>query len=1097
MRIFSVVLLFAATAPAQEGAEDAAYRPEVAEASEEGREAMAKFRVPEGFELELAAAEPALANPVCFYPARDGSIYVCETFRLHAGVTDMREHTEHLEEDMACRTVEDRVAMFARWAEGELTEQYGTEHERVRLLRDTDGDGVFESAQVFADGFHDPADGIAAGVLEHEGDVFYTCIPHLWRLRDTDGDGQADERTALSSGYGVRVTLLGHDLHGLAVGPDGWLYFSCGDRGFHVETEEGTIEHPDTGAVLRCRLDGSGLEVFHTGLRNPQELAFDRWGNLFTGDNNSDGGDLARWVQIVEGADSGWRSSYQWIFEPVARGPWNAEQLWKPEFEGQAAYLLPPIENIASGPSGLCYDPGTGLPDELAGSFFLADFRGTAGSSGIHRFRLEAEGAGFRLVEREEFLWGSLVTDVDFAPDGSLLFSDWVHGWGMTGKGRLYRLVQPDERAAPQAAQVAKILSNGVSERALEELQVLLRHPDQRVRQLAQFELVQRGQPGWERLQETLKAAEHELASLHAVWGLGMAAEGDEPQLEYLHPFLRDSNPRIRAQVARVLGDHRYAPAAVRLIEALADEDAQVRLFAAIGCARLADARAVEALVQLARDSAATDPVLRHAAAYALASCASAAELLELGSDEDESLRLVAVVALRRQGNSAVGEFLEDASSRVVLEAARAIHDLPIEGAMEALAAKLTDGALTDEGLLVRALSASQRVGGEAQAAALGAFARDAGRPDRLRTEAVRMLASWSEPPPRDFVLGHWRPLDARPAEPAEWEARRLGEVLAGHPDTWVRAWCELARRHPFEEATALGAAVIRDREREGSTRVAALSLVEALEPEAFEELVRYALGDADGELRAAALATLPRVDFAGALPLFETVLESGGLEERRAVYAALGRTEDLAAQNLLLAELGKLEARALPAELELDLMEAMAEQGGARVSEAVLRIREEQESLDPTLGKWRATYFGGDAERGREIYEQDPALSCVRCHLSGDEAEFSVGPDLSGLGRRLSRDQIVEAVVAPNARIAPGYETVLLVLEEDELLAGRIVEEGEEWLVLMNSDGELIDVEVASVLERRPDLSAMPEGLGELLTPRQMRDLVEYLSGR
>jgi len=151
----------------------------------------------------------------------------------------------------------------------------------------------------------------------------------------------------------VHVALLGHDLHGLIVGPDRRLYFSCGDRGFHVETPDGVIEHHHTGGVLRCNLDGTGLEVVHTGLRNPQELAFDDHGNLWTCDNNSDSGDKARWVNVVPGGDSGWRYSYQWIERPVSPGPWNLEKLWHPMHAGQPAYIVPPIANVTSGPSGL------------------------------------------------------------------------------------------------------------------------------------------------------------------------------------------------------------------------------------------------------------------------------------------------------------------------------------------------------------------------------------------------------------------------------------------------------------------------------------------------------------------------------------------------------------------------------------------------------------------------------------------------------------------------------------------------------------------------------------------------------------------------
>ncbi len=296
------------------------YDPPIERASDQGLKAIRSFRVPAGLKVELFAAEPLLANPVAFHIDEKGAVYVAETFRLNEGVTDTRGHMDWLDDDMACKTVADRVAMYKKYL-GSKFESFHLQHDRVRRVVDHDGDGKADRSTVFADGFNDPAVGIGAGVLARKGDVWYACIPGLWKLRDSNGDGRADERKLLHDGYGIHVGFLGHDLHGLIFGPDGKLYFSIGDRGFNVTTFDGkTLAVPDTGSVLRCEPDGTELEVFATGLRNPQELAFDQFGNLFTGDNNSDSGDRARWVYLADGGDSGWRIGFQFLEGPIPAG---------------------------------------------------------------------------------------------------------------------------------------------------------------------------------------------------------------------------------------------------------------------------------------------------------------------------------------------------------------------------------------------------------------------------------------------------------------------------------------------------------------------------------------------------------------------------------------------------------------------------------------------------------------------------------------------------------------------------------------------------------------------------------------------------------
>src|SRR5690606_28677944 len=136
-------------------------------------------------------------------------------------------------------------------------------------------------SSVYADGFNSSLSGIASGVLARKGKVYFTNIPHLWELDGLTEDGKAESRRSMHRGFGVHFGYTGHDFHGLTVGPDGKLYFSIGDRGVNVVNYEGErIFHPDEGAVYRCNFDGSDLELVHSGLRNPQELAFDEMGNL-------------------------------------------------------------------------------------------------------------------------------------------------------------------------------------------------------------------------------------------------------------------------------------------------------------------------------------------------------------------------------------------------------------------------------------------------------------------------------------------------------------------------------------------------------------------------------------------------------------------------------------------------------------------------------------------------------------------------------------------------------------------------------------------------------------------------------------------------
>jgi putative membrane-bound dehydrogenase-like protein len=665
--------------------------------SSPAEQAIEAMSVPEGMSREIYAAEPMIADPVAFCFDELGNIFVAEIGRIDAGVEDNRDSPFWLLDDLASQTVDDRRAMYTKWAErfegGEAYFSSGSD--QIRMLQDVDGDGRADRSTIYATGFNAPLDGLGAGVLARDGAVWYTNIPHLWKLQDLDGDGVADERTAVHSGFGVRTALMGHDMHGLTWGPEGRLYWSIGDRGYHVQTHEGEILHsPNTGAVLRCWPDGSGLEVYHHGLRNPQELAFDDHGNLFTGDNTSDGGDRARLVYCVEGGETGWDMDYQTLDGENLRGPWMQEEIWRTQREGQPAWTLPPIAHIGAGPSGFTHYPGTGLPPAYDDHLFMCDFTGGSASSTVWSIDVEEDGAGFSLIAAEPFIRGVLCTDFDFGYDGRMYVADWGAGWKNNGEGRLFAIWDDAALALPDTQSVAAIFRTGFEALESDDLGDLLFHSDQRVRQGAQFELAARGGDGQAILEAVVRQRDDLTARLHGIWGLRTIANGytGSPRrhpLRRVVPLLRDEEPEVRAQAARMLGDTRYQPATAAIRSAILDPAPRVRFFAAIAAGRLADGEAMESLVTLLIQNADEDRFLRHGGVMGLTGIGDPAAITLLLSHDDPSVRMAALLALRRLERPEIAAALLDGDSAIVIEAARAIQDVPIDAAMGKLADRL------------------------------------------------------------------------------------------------------------------------------------------------------------------------------------------------------------------------------------------------------------------------------------------------------------------------------------------------------------------------------------------------------------------------
>ncbi len=1079
--------------------------PVVAPKSDEGLLNIKNFKMPEGFEIEMVAAEPLLANPVAFCIDWNGDYFISETHRYRSSVLDIRHYMFMLEDDLAIRTVEDRIAMGKKHF-GKEADQLSIESEVVRYVQDTDGDGIADKSSIYGDKFNTALDGIASGVIYRDGKVYFTNIPNLWELEDKDKDGLAELRKSLSYGYGVRFSYTGHDMHGLAIGPDGKLYFSFGDRGANVTTMEGTqLAFPDEGAVFRCNLDGTDMEVVHSGLRNPQELAFDQYGNLFTGDNDCDNGDSERWVQVVEGGESGWRVGYQ--HAPLGKaGQWMSEKLWVPRFKGQAAYLLPPIANIMDGPSGLTFNPGTGLPASFDGHFFLTHFKGQATRSGISTFKTEVAGASFTLGEQKEFIWGCLPTDVDFGYNGNMYFTDWHHDWPKSSRGRIYRLYHPETVDAPAAKEVEKIFKAGFRHRKTKELVGMLSHVDKRVRQEAQFTLVDK--KASRDLLKVAKSSDNQLARLHGVWGVGQLARKDNKYAKSLVSLLKDKDSEVRAQVAKVIGDSKLASAEKELIKALQDSNSRVRFQAANALGKVGTVKSVGPLVEMIRENADRDLYLRHGGIMGILGIDGGKHAASFANDHNRSVRLAALLVMRRTKDTAISQFLKDSDSLLVLEAARAINDVPIADAYGDLAqfvstpekvAKLGKDA---EGLpdltrpmMLRVVNASFRNGTGRDARALAALAANDSALTIGRTEALNGLATWAEPFARDRIVGVYRPLAMRNPRVATTVLEPvIGKILSSNDNDVIIGACDAVTKLKMKSAGDALLAALKKTSLSTEARVAALQALAAIDHSSLGDAIEIAMSAKVDALKKAGTGLVSSLKTSNAVPLLTKLLESGSRGEKQGALASLAKIKTAEAEALLGEWLKRLKSGKVQAAIQLEVLEAAYASASDSLKEQAQQYEQSLHTGDDKLAPFRMSLAGGEVKAGRKVFLEKVETQCVRCHkLKGQGGD--VGPAVDGIAKKLSPEYLLESVVLPSAKIAQGYENLVIRTKDGGYFAGMFKKETDKELTINAPEDGLVTIKKADIESREQGLSGMPAGMGYILSKRELRDLMAFLT--
>ncbi len=350
-----------------------------------------------------------------------------------------------------------------------------------------------------------------------------------------------------------------------------------------------------------------------------------------------------------------------------------------------------------------------------------------------------------------------------------------------------------------------------------------------------------------------------------------------------------------------------------------------------------------------------------------------------------------------------VARFLDDSSERVVLEAARAIHDVPALKNSLGKLASIIASTTQNEAILRRSLNAHFRLGLDSNASALAAFAADAKRPTPMRIEALKMLQAWAEPGDLDRVMNRYSPLERRETKAAASAVEGvLSHLLSGDND--VR---QLARNVASELGIKAIAPelikVIQDVNAPGMERASALESLVRLESSELDSMTKRLVDDASPAVRVAAIKILAKLD------------------AKTATSAASKRIHS-------------------------------------------------------------------------DVVFERTQLSCLRCHEIGDDGG-DVGPKLTEIGTKKSADYLLEAIVAPNAKLAEGFETIIVQTDEGEVISGIIKSQDSEKLTIVKPDGTLISIEQDSIEGTKKGLSSMPNDLLKYLNRRELRDLVAYLA--
>ncbi len=543
--------------------------------------ALGSFAIQHGFTVEPIATEPLVLDPVAVCYDEDNRLYVVE----------MRGYP--------------------------YPENSPTGY--VRRLEDTNNDGKYDKSTIFVPGLSWPT-----GIVPYDGGVFIAVAPEILYAKDTDGDGVADIKKVMFSGFGTQnVQGL---LNGLLWGPDGWIYGVASSNGGDIKNHS----KPDAklisvrGRDFRFKPDGSAFEAISGGGQFGH--SFDDWGHRFTCSNSNHIRQIVLPSAEIErnpnlaveavAADIAVEGPAAPVYRTSPAEPWRVVRTRQRAADPEFRKRLPPTELVATGfftsATGVTIYRGDAYAPEFRGNAFIGDVGGNL----VHRKILLQDGPLFQAVRADHNVEFLTSTDnwfrpVNFAntPNGTLLILDMYretiehplsipepikkHLDLTSGKdlGRLYELL-------PAAG--VKHRHPRLGKATTAELVALLADPAAWWRETAQRLLIERRDPAAIPLLKAMVTARPTaLGRVHALWTLDALRE---LEADDLIRSARDPIAGVREQCIRLAGTRLKGNENLLLLVFVAHSDieAMVRFQAALALGGTDDPMKVEGLRRIA-----------------------------------------------------------------------------------------------------------------------------------------------------------------------------------------------------------------------------------------------------------------------------------------------------------------------------------------------------------------------------------------------------------------------------------------------------------------------------------------------------------------